>query len=91
MPASGMFTEPTTWPRSSRDGTPKPTAPMSSSSRSRTAVSSAAIRSSCELVGVGVLAVALDLAARIDDPGEDLRPADVDADDPLGAHGRRLP
>jgi hypothetical protein len=35
--------------------------------------------------------MALDRSVGVDDPGEDLRPADIDADDPFGAQGRRLP
>ena len=83
--ASGMLTAPSAMPVrwSIRDGMPKPTASIPSCGSSRTASTSASRSAACEVVGVGRSTVSSTLPVGVDDPGQDLRPAEVDADDAL--------
>ena len=94
---SGMFTDPRMPPVrwSIWEGRPNPSATTRSSRSDSTASSSASSSSACEPGGRRRLAMAFDGARAVDEPGEDLRPAQVDADHAT-VHGagnltRRMP
>ena len=70
------------------EGTPKPIATTSSSISSSTAASSAASSASCASCGVGRSWRRRTSPSRVDDAGEDLRPAEVDADRVRRRHRR---
>ena len=91
---SGMLTEPSDLAGTPVDHRrdPEPDCCDAGSSASGSiAATIASSSSSCELVGVGTSCCSCSVPSASIEPVADLRAAEIDADDSLGAHGTRLP